>query len=102
MLLLSSEHVCNHHTPGGFFLRISRTYGLSIKRYYYQVDMSVTTIPQGASFPKIGRTYGLSIKHYYYQVDMSVTTIPQGASFLKFPEPMGSQLNVTILQRTCL
>ena len=49
-ILVSSERVCNHQTPGCFFLRISRTYGLLIKRYCYQVSVSVTTKPQGAFF----------------------------------------------------
>ena len=46
---------------GDSFPRISRTYGLSFKRDWYQVSVSVTTKPQSASFPRISRTYGLSI-----------------------------------------
>ena len=49
-ILVSSERVCNHQTPGCFFLRISRTYGLSIKRSWYQVSMCVTTKPKGAFY----------------------------------------------------
>ena len=54
-ILVSSERVCNHQTPGCFFLRISKTYGLLIKRYCSEVCVSVT---------RIRRTYGLSIKRY--------------------------------------
>ena len=82
--------------------KISRTYMLLTKRYWNQVDMFVTTIPQGNFFLNICRTYGLSIQRYWYHVDMSVTTIPLGASYPEWAEPAGSQLNVTIIKRTCL
>ena len=47
---------------GASFPRISKTFGLSIKRSGYQVGMSVTTIPQSASFSELAEPMGSQLK----------------------------------------
>ena len=66
---------------GASFPIISRTCGLSIKRYWYQVSMSVTTKPQGVSLPRISRTCGLSFRRYWCKVSMSVRASSQNQQY---------------------
>ena len=79
------------------FPRICRTYGLSIKRDWYQVIVSVTTKPQSSTYLRISRTYGLSIKQDWYQVIVSVITKPQSASFSRISRTYGLSIPKALL-----